>query len=136
MKHVITTGAAALTLLGFGAMGIAQAETVGIAASKKGSLYDRAGTVIAKVATNQGKLPATLRNFTSPNVYIPAINQAARSISGWRTGYELSTLAVTGDWPLQGPQASEYPRGLRLCTRCGSAFFVKQGLPDTKRSRI
>jgi hypothetical protein len=100
MKHVITTGAAALTLCALGAMGAAQAETVGIAASKKGSLYDRAGTVIAKVATNKGGLRATLRNFTSPNVYIPTVNKGQVDF-GLANEYELS-IAVTGEGHFKG----------------------------------
>ena len=100
MKHVITTGAAALTLIAMGVVSAAQAETVGIAASKKGSLYDRAGTVIAKVATNKGGLRATLRNFTSPNVYIPTVNKGQVDF-GLANEYELS-IAVTGEGHFKG----------------------------------
>ena len=64
MKTSIAVAALAATLAITSA---ASAETVGIAASKKGSLYDRSGTAIAKVVTNKGDLQATLRNYDSPN---------------------------------------------------------------------
>ncbi|NIV18542.1 MAG: hypothetical protein GWN47_09105, partial [Woeseiaceae bacterium] len=55
---------------------LADTEVVSIAASTKGTLFDQAGTAVAKVATNHGDLRSTLRNYTSANVFIPAIARA------------------------------------------------------------
>ena len=51
----------------------ATGEVVSIAASTKGTLFDQAGTAVAKVATNNGELRSTLRNYTSANVFMPAV---------------------------------------------------------------
>jgi TRAP transporter TAXI family solute receptor len=78
----------------------AHADTVGIAASKKGSLYDRSGTAIAKVVTNKGDLQATLRNYDSPNVYLPAMNRGQIDF-GLVNEYELE-IAVKGQAHFEG----------------------------------
>jgi hypothetical protein len=48
-------------------------EVASVAASTKGTLFDQAGTAVAKVATNNGDLRSTVRNYTSANVFMPAI---------------------------------------------------------------
>jgi hypothetical protein len=55
--------------------GLAEADDkiVSIAASTKGTLFDQAGTAVAKIATNNGELRSTLRNYTSANVFMPAV---------------------------------------------------------------
>jgi len=135
MKHVITMSAAALAYLAAGAV---QAETVGIAASKKGSLYDRSGTVIAKVVTNRGGLRATLRNFTSPNVYIPAINRGQVHF-GLANRIE-TTLAVTGTGHFKGRKHPNL-RAVTIMYPLRIAFFVKKDSPiktlaDLKGRRV
>lgn len=69
-------------------------EVVSIAASTKGTLFDQAGTAVAKVATNNGGLRSTLRNYTSANVFIPAIARGQVDF-GVANEYEVM-LALTG----------------------------------------
>jgi TRAP transporter TAXI family solute receptor len=97
MKINITAAALAATLA---IASTANADTVGIAASKKGSLYDRSGTAIAKVVTNKGGMQATLRNYDSPNVYIPAMNKGQIEF-GLVNEYELE-IAVKGHGHFEG----------------------------------
>jgi TRAP transporter TAXI family solute receptor len=97
MKINITAAALAATLA---IASTANADTVGIAASKKGSLYDRSGTAIAKVVTNKGGMQATLRNYDSPNVYIPAMNKGQIEF-GLVNEYELE-IAVKGQGHFEG----------------------------------
>ncbi|MDH3233172.1 MAG: TAXI family TRAP transporter solute-binding subunit [Alphaproteobacteria bacterium] len=123
MKHIITAAAATFALL---ANDIAQAETVGIAASRKGSLYDRSGTVIAKVVTNQGGLRATLRNFTSPSVYIPAINRGQVAF-GLANRIEIA-LAVAGQGHFKGRKHPNI-RAVTIMYPLRIAFFVKKDSP-------
>ncbi len=52
---------------------LADNEVVSVAASTKGTLFDQTGTAVAKIATNHGGLRTTVRNYTSANVFMPAI---------------------------------------------------------------
>jgi len=110
-------GAAALVA------GAANAQTVGIAASKKGSLYDRTGTAIAKVVTNKGGLSATLRNYTSPNVYLPALNRGQVDF-GLANQWEMR-LAVKGEGHFKG-RAMPNLRAVAIMYPLRIAFFVKK----------
>ena len=112
--------------LAFLASAVAGAETVGIAASKKGSLYDRSGTVIAKVVTNRGGLSVTLRNFTSPNVYIPAIDRGQVAF-GLANRIEIA-LAVAGKGHFKGRKHPNI-RAVTIMYPLRIAFFVKKDSP-------
>ncbi len=81
---------------------LADAEVVSIAASTKGTLFDQAGTAVAKVATNHGDLRSTLRNYTSANVFIPAIARGQVDF-GVANQYEVM-LALTGQSYFAGRQ--------------------------------
>ena len=48
-------------------------DVASTAASTNGTLFDQAATAVAKVATNNGDLQSTLRNYTSANVFVPAV---------------------------------------------------------------
>lgn len=121
MKYpsIVCLSVGAALALGSGA----SAQTVGIAASKKGSLYDRSGTVIAKVVTNRGGLSATLRNFTSPNVYIPVINRGQVDF-GLANRIELA-LAVTGTGHFKGRPHPNL-RAVTIMYPLRIAYFVKK----------
>ena len=70
-RHIRTAAlAAGLALAGAGA----EAQTVGIATSNPGSLYHSIGTAIANAA-NQAGLNTTIQPATSPNQFIPMMNQ-------------------------------------------------------------
>jgi len=101
----------------------ASAQTVGIAASKKGSIYDRSATAIAKVATNKGGLNATIRNFDSPNVYIPAINKGQVDF-GLANRHEV-TIAVEGKEHFEGRKHTNL-RAVAIMYPLRSVFFVKK----------
>lgn len=77
-------------------------DVVSIAASTKGTLFDQAGTAIAKVATNNGNLRSTLRNYTSANVFIPAVARGQVDF-GVANHYEVM-LALTGESYFAGRQ--------------------------------
>lgn len=81
---------------------LADTEVVSIAASTKGTLFDQAGTAVAKVATNHGDLRSTLRNYTSANVFIPAIARGQVDF-GVANQYEVM-LALTGQSYFAGRQ--------------------------------
>jgi TRAP transporter TAXI family solute receptor len=104
----------------------AAAETVGIAASTKGSLYDRLGTVVAKVATNNGGLNATLRNYTSPNVYIPALNNGQVEF-GLANEFELS-IAVKGERFYKGRPHPNI-RAIAILLPLRNGMFVRADSP-------
>jgi TRAP transporter TAXI family solute receptor len=72
----------------------AENDVVSIAASAKGTLFDQAGTAVAKVATNHGDLGSTLRNYTSANVFMPAVARGQVDF-GVANQYEVM-LAMTG----------------------------------------
>jgi len=69
-------------------------EVVSVAASTKGTLFDQIGTAVAKIATNNGELRSTLRNYTSANVFIPAVARGQVDF-GVANQYEVM-LATTG----------------------------------------
>ena len=54
--------------------GTALAQTVGIATSNPGSLFHNIGTAVAKAANDAG-INATIQPATSPNQYMPLVNQ-------------------------------------------------------------
>lgn len=69
-------------------------EVVSVAASTKGTLFDQAGTAVAKVATNDGDLRSTVRNYTSANVFMAAVARGQVDF-GVANQYEVM-LALTG----------------------------------------
>jgi len=73
---------------------MADDRVVSVAASTKGTLFDQVGTAVAKIATNQGDLRSTLRNYTSANVFMPAVARAQVDF-GVANQYEVM-LAMTG----------------------------------------
>ena len=83
-----------LTLLILSGYASAAGEVVSVAASTKGTLFDQIGTAVAKVATNNGQLQSTLRNYTSANVFMPAVARGQVDF-GIANQYEVM-LAMTG----------------------------------------
>jgi len=71
MRNTIASAALAAALF---AAGGAQAQTVGIATSNPGSIFHNIGTAVAKAANDAG-LNATIQPATSPNQYMPLVNQ-------------------------------------------------------------
>lgn len=71
MKQQLFAAALAAGLVMFGS---ASAQTVGIATSNPGSIFHNIGTAVAKAANDAG-LNATIQPATSPNQYMPLVNQ-------------------------------------------------------------
>lgn len=116
----------------------AAGEVVSIAASKKGTLFDQAGTAVAKVATNHGDLRSTLRNYTSANVFIPAIARGQVDF-GVANQFEVM-LAMTGQGHFDGrPQPNL--RAVTVLFPLRIATYVKldspvQSIADLKGRRM
>lgn len=71
MKHQLFAAALAA---GLAVVGSASAQTVGIATSNPGSIFHNIGTAVAKAANDAG-LNTTIQPATSPNQYMPLVNQ-------------------------------------------------------------
>jgi TRAP transporter TAXI family solute receptor len=84
----------------WGCHAAAENDVVSIAASAKGTLFDQAATAVAKVATNDGDLRSTLRNYTSANVFMPAVARGLVDF-GVANQYEV-LLAMTGQSHFDG----------------------------------
>lgn len=98
-------------------------DVISIAASTKGTLFDQAGTAVAKVATNHGNIRSTLRNYASPNVFIPAIARGQVDF-GIANQFEVM-LAVTGQSYFEGRQQANL-RAVAVLFPLQIAIFVSQ----------
>jgi len=116
---------ASLLLLGLAHAAIT-AEIVAVAASTKGTLFDQAGTAVAKVATNHGELRSTLRNYTSASVFAPAIARGQVDF-GVANQYEV-TLAVRGQGYFAGRQQQNL-RAVAVLFPLQTAIFVRRESP-------
>lgn len=103
-------------------------EVTSVAASTKGTLFDQVGTAVAKVATNNGALRSTLRNYSSANVFAPAIARGQVDF-GVANQYEVM-LAVTGRSYFEGRQQPEL-RAVTVLFPMQIAIFVRQDSPVT-----
>lgn len=109
------------------------AEVSSVAASVKGSLFDQAATAVAKVATNNGDLRSTLRNYTSANVFVPAIARGQVDF-GIANQYEV-TLAVTGQRHFEGRQQPNL-RAVAVLFPLQIGLFVKHDSPVQRISQL
>jgi len=105
------------------AVSVGASDVISIAASTKGTLFDQAGTAVAKVATNHGVLRSTLRNYASPNVFIPAIARGQVDF-GVANQFEVM-LAVTGQSHFEGRQHANL-RAVAVLFPLQIAIFVGQ----------
>lgn len=119
-----------LILVVLARLAAAESEIISIAASTKGTLFDQAGTAVAKVATNHGGLRSTLRNYTSANVFIPAIARG-RVDFGVANHFEVM-LALTGDSYFAGRQQDGL-RAVAVLFPLRVATYVRQ---DSDVARI
>jgi len=122
VRRVLLSLQLAFTLAGT----VTAAETVSVAASTKGTLFDQAGTAVAKVATNHGRLRSTLRNYTSASVFVPAIARGQVDF-GVANQYEV-TLALTGQNYFAGRQQKNL-RAVAVLFPLQTAVFVKRDSP-------
>lgn len=101
-------------------------EVISVAASVKGTLFDQAATAVAKVATNNAALRSTLRNYTSANVFIPAVARGQVDF-GVANQYEV-TLALTGHSYFEGRQQKNL-RAVTVLFPLQTAVYVRQDSP-------
>lgn len=90
MKTIITAAAVFLTTLG----STASAQNVGIATSNPGSLFHNIGTAVANAA-NAGGLNTTIQPATSPNQFIPFVDQGG--IDFGVANLQEVNYAITGE---------------------------------------
>lgn len=105
---------------------VADSEVASIAASTKGTLFDQAGTAVAKVATNNGELRSTLRNYTSANVFMPAVSRGQVDF-GVANQYEV-LLAITGQSHFAGRRQADL-RAVAVLFPLRIATYVKLDSP-------
>lgn len=91
MKTILT---AAAVLFGVAAGGVASAQNVGIATSNPGSLFHNIGTAVANAA-NAGGLNTTIQPATSPNQFIPFVDQGG--IEFGVANLQEVNYAITGE---------------------------------------
>jgi TRAP transporter TAXI family solute receptor len=101
-------------------------EVASVAASVKGTLFDQAGTAVAKVATNHGGLRTTVRNYTSASVFVPAIARGQVDF-GVANQFEI-TLALEGEGYFAGREQSNL-RAVAVLFPLQTAMFVRQDSP-------
>ena len=111
---------------------------VSVAASTKGTLFDQAGTAVAKVATNNGHLKSTLRNYTSANVFMPAVARGQVDF-GVANQYEVM-LAMTGQSHFAGREQPDL-RAVAVLFPLRIATYVRldspvQRIADLKGHRM
>ncbi len=127
-----------LILLALTGHAAAASEVVSVAASTKGTLFDQAGTAVAKVATNNGGLRSTLRNYTSANVFMPAVARGQVDF-GVANQYEVM-LAMTGQSHFAGREQPNL-RAVAVLFPLRIATYVKldspvQRIADLKGHRM
>lgn len=127
-----------LTILVVSGHVAADDEVVSIAASTKGTLFDQIGTAVAKIATNHGDLRSTLRNYASPNVFVPAVARGQVDF-GVANQFEVM-LAMTGQSHFVG-RGQPTLRAVAVLFPLRIATFVKldspvQRIADLKGHRM
>jgi uncharacterized protein len=128
---------ALLSLTGL-ALAANASEVLSVAASTKGTLFDQAGTAVAKVATNNSDLRSTVRNYTSANVFMPAVARGQVDF-GVANQYEVM-LAMTGQSHFAGREQPNL-RAVAVLFPLRIATFVKldsavQRIADLKGHRM
>ena len=116
----------------------AAAQTVGMATSSPGTFYHTQGTVLSGLAAEKGGLQVRVQPFTSPNIFLPALN-AGEFEFGLANVYEV-LLALEGRDFYQGRKNPN----LRLVSTTSPlrvAYFVRNDSPiktyaDLKGKRI
>lgn len=101
--------------------GHASAQTVGIATSNPGSIFHNIGTAVAKAA-NDAALNTTIQPATSPNQYMPLVNQ--NDVEFGVGNLEEFNNALKGEAWFQG-SVNENLRIVGLIMPIREAIFVK-----------
>lgn len=113
---------APLALAGALLAGSAQAQTVGIATSNPGSLFHNIGTAVAKAANDAG-INATIQPATSPNQYMPLVNN--NDVEFGVGNLEEFNYALTGEAWFAGSGVNDKLRVVGLIMPIKEAIFVR-----------
>ena len=129
---VAAAGAAMLTAT------VAQAQSVGFAASNPGSLYHSSASAIAKVANDKAGIQATVQPFASATVYLPAVD--AGEFAFGLSNVEELRVAVVGAQQFEGRKYEDL-RAVAIMYPLRVALFVKNDsdiktLADLKGKRV
>ena len=119
MRNVIKCAAFAATLFVTGA---AYAQTVGIATSNPGSLFHNIGTAVAKAANDAG-INATIQPATSPNQYMPLVNN--NDVEFGIGNLEEFNYALTGEAWFEPSGVNDKLRVVGLIMPIKEAIFVR-----------
>lgn len=117
---------------------VAQAQTVGFAASNPGSLYHSSATAISKMASAKTDIKITVQPFASATVYLPAINAGEYSFG--LSNVEELRVAVIGEQQFKGRKYSDL-RAVAITYPLRVAFFVRNDsdiktIADLKGKRV
>ncbi|NNE85023.1 MAG: TAXI family TRAP transporter solute-binding subunit [Alphaproteobacteria bacterium] len=117
---------------------VAQAQTVGFAASNPGSLYHTSATAISKMATDKTDIKITVQPFASATVYLPAVD--AGEFAFGLSNVEELRVAVVGEQQFEGRKYEDL-RAVAITYPLRVAFFVKNDSPiktiaDLKGKRV
>jgi len=103
--------------------GGAQAQTVGIATSNPGSLFHNIGTAVAKAANDAG-INATIQPATSPNQYMPLVNN--NDVEFGVGNLEEFNYALTGEAWFEPAGVNDKLRVVGLIMPIKEAIFVRK----------
>jgi TRAP-type uncharacterized transport system substrate-binding protein len=87
---------------------VAQAQTVGFAASNPGSLYHTSASAISKMANDKADIKITVQPFASATVYLPAVN--AGEFAFGLSNVEELRVAVVGEQQFEGRKYEDLER--------------------------
>lgn len=117
---------------------VAQAQTVGFAASNPGSLYHSSAAAIAKMANDKADIKLTVQPFASATVYLPAVD--AGEFAFGLSNVEELRVAVVGEQQFEGRKYGDL-RAVAITYPLRVALFVKNDsdiktLADLKGKRV
>ena len=117
---------------------VAQAQTVGFAASNPGSLYHTSASAISKMANDKTDIKITVQPFASATVYLPAID--AGEFEFGLSNVEELRVAVVGAGQFEGRAYGDL-RAVAITYPLRVALFVKKDsdiktLADLKGRRV
>ena len=118
MQHIFAPAAFAAALL---LAGDAYAQAVGIATSNPGSIFHNIGTAVAKAANDAG-INVTIQPATSPNQYMPLVNQ--NDVEFGIGNLEEFNYALTGEGWFSG-SVNPNLRVVALIMPIKEAIFVR-----------
>ena len=117
---------------------VAQAQTIGFAASNPGSLYHSSATAISKMANDKADIKLTVQPFASATVYLPAVD--AGEFAFGLSNVEELRVAVVGEKQFEGRKYGDL-RAVAITYPLRVALFVRNDsdiktVADLKGKRV